>query len=66
MSSAKRLDRQTRATRAPINTAIKNSCDAVIRLALGAFTNYVYIIWLFFDHLPPSVYIFYGIKVYKK
>ena len=20
----------------------------------------------FFDHLPPSVYIFYGIKVYKK
>ena len=32
----------------------------------GAFTNYVYKIWLFFDHLPPSVYIFYGIKVYKK
>ena len=26
----------------------------------GAFTNYVYKIWLFFDHLPPSVYIFYG------
>ena len=26
---------------------------------------YVYKIWLFFDHLPPSVYIFYGIKVYK-
>ena len=32
----------------------------------GAFANYVYKIWLFFDHLPPSVYIFYGIKIYKK
>ena len=32
----------------------------------GAFTNYVYRICLFFDHLFPSVYIFYGIKVYKK
>ena len=32
----------------------------------GAFTNYVYNICLFFDHLPPFVYIFYGIKVYKK
>ena len=31
-----------------------------------AFTNYVYKIWLFFDHLPPSVYIFYDLKVYKK
>ena len=26
------------------------------------FTRFVF----FFDHLPPSVYIFYGIKVYKK
>ena len=32
----------------------------------GSFTNYVYKILLFFDHLPPSVYIFYDIKVYKK
>ena len=30
-----------------------------------SFTNYVYKIWLFFYHLLPSVYIFYGIKVYK-
>ena len=35
-------------------------------LSKGAFTNYVYKICPFFDHLPPSVYIFYGIKVYKK
>ena len=27
-----------------------------------AFTRFGF----FFDHLPPSVYIFYGMKVYKK
>jgi hypothetical protein len=37
-----------------------------VDLTLGAFTNYVYKIWGFFDYLPPSVYIFYGMKVYKK
>ena len=33
---------------------------------MGAFTNYVYKILASFDHLPPCVYIFYGMKVYKK
>ena len=32
----------------------------------GSFTNYVDKILGFFDHLSPSVYIFYGINVYKK
>ena len=32
----------------------------------GTFTNYVYKILASFDHLPPCVYIFYGMKVYKK
>ena len=35
-------------------------------LPKGAFTNYVYMICLFLTTYPPSVYIFYGIKVYKK
>ena len=30
------------------------------------FTNYVYKILAFSDHLPPCVYIFYGMNVYKK
>ena len=37
-----------------------------IYLHKGAFTNYVYKIWLFLTTYPPSVYIFYGIKVNKK
>ena len=32
----------------------------------GVFTNYVDKILAFFDHLPPSVDIFYGINVDKK
>ena len=32
----------------------------------GAYTNYVDKIMAFFDHLPPSVDIFYGINVDKK
>ena len=32
----------------------------------GSFTNYVDKILAFFDHLPPSVDIFYGMNVYKK
>ena len=40
-----------------------SSCGGYSR---GEFTNYVYNIWLFLTTNPPSVYIFYGIKVYKK
>ena len=35
-------------------------------LLLGSFTNSIDKILTFFDHLPPCVYIFYGINVDKK
>ena len=36
------------------------------QLALGGVHKLCLRNLTFFDHLPPSVYIFYGIKVYKK
>ena len=38
----------------------------LVKLSRGPFTNYVDKILAFFDHLPPSVDIFYRMNVDKK
>ena len=38
----------------------------MVTTVLGGVNKLLYKICLVFDHLPLSVYIFYGIKVYKK
>ena len=49
-----------------IQCKTKNNETANIRKPLGGIHKLRLQDLFFFDHLPPSVYIFYGTKVYKK